>query len=71
MTTRRYSCRWLHHGSNQVDFPNQGNWQWEGPVIDAEGNISGWGTEPTNEQICNIPVIYHNDEVAQIYQHSK
>ena len=41
------------------------------PSVDAEGSILGWGTEPTNEQIFNIPVIYLNDEVARIYQHSK
>ena len=41
------------------------------PSSDAEGNLLGWGTEPTNEQVFNIPVIYLNDEVARIYQHSK
>ncbi|KAF8447735.1 SH2 domain-containing protein [Boletus edulis BED1] len=41
------------------------------PSADAEANISGWGTEPTNEQVFDIPVIYVNDEVARIYQHSR
>lgn len=41
------------------------------PAVDVEGNVPGWGTEPINEQIFNIPVTYLNDEVARIYQHSK
>lgn len=41
------------------------------PSMDAEGTIPGWGPEPSNEQAFNIPVIYLNDEVARIYQHSK
>ncbi|KAF9246316.1 SH2 domain-containing protein [Melanogaster broomeanus] len=40
--------------------------------VEGEGNTLGWGApEPVNEQAFNIPVIYVNDEVARIYQHSK
>ncbi|KAH7913720.1 SH2 domain-containing protein [Hygrophoropsis aurantiaca] len=49
------------------------------PPPGADGNNpnapDAWGVpEPareTNEQLFNIPVIYVNDEVARIYQHSK
>ncbi|KAF8844471.1 transcription elongation factor SPT6 [Paxillus ammoniavirescens] len=40
------------------------------PGGDPEGILPGW-PEPINEQAFNIPVIYVNDEVARIYQHSK
>ncbi|KIJ69294.1 hypothetical protein HYDPIDRAFT_172723 [Hydnomerulius pinastri MD-312] len=42
------------------------------PDPDADANAPGWGPpEPINEQAFDIPVIYVNDEVARIYQHSK
>ncbi|KAF9013878.1 SH2 domain-containing protein [Cyathus striatus] len=38
---------------------------------DTSMGESGWGNAGSNEQAFDIPVIYVNDDVARMYQHSK
>ncbi|KAH7889357.1 SH2 domain-containing protein [Phlebopus sp. FC_14] len=41
------------------------------PGTDGNGDALSWGAPEVNQQAFNIPVIYVNDEVARMYQHSK
>ncbi|TDL24763.1 transcription elongation factor Spt6 [Rickenella mellea] len=40
-------------------------------TADTDGATGGWGEEQRNEQAINVPVVYIQDAVARIFQHSK